>query len=358
MMVGDYLFVSKFSYGPKLHNTPLSIPFTHHTLPFTHDVKPYSEAIRWPYKRIAGTDKIKRNDIVVFNFPAGDTVILGSENPDYHDQLRRDAFVLQLQHADRGTPISLDEAHALARHTLLTTHHIIVRPVDKRENYIKRCVGTPGDILEMKDSELYVNGEKSVRFKGIQHAYHVTTNGTSINKVKLQSIGISAEDMNMSHDRFFHLTDAMLEKIKQLPNVLSVQRARDPDPVFPYTADYPWTRDDFGPLSIPVKGDTVRLTLANLPLYERIISVYEENQLQVRDSVIYINGHPTDTYTFRMDYFWMMGDNRHNSLDSRYWGFVPEDHIVGKAYFIWLSLDKDKKLQDKIRWKRMFRFVH
>jgi signal peptidase I len=150
----------------------------------------------------------------------------------------------------------------------------------------------------------------------------------------------------------------MLEKIKVLPNVISVHRAQDFDPIFPYTTDYPWTRDNFGPLSIPRRGETIPLNLRNLPLYERIIGVYEENRLQVRDSVIYINDQPANSYTFKMDYFWMMGDNRHNSMDSRYWGFVPEDHIVGKAYFIWLSLDKDEKLFNKIRWRRMFRFVH
>jgi signal peptidase I len=359
MMVGDYLFVSKLSYGPKLPNTPLSLPFTHHTLPLTHSVKPYSEAIRRPYKRIAGTGKIKRNDIVVFNFPAGDTVILGNENPDYYDQLRRSAFMLQYRYAGEGKSLSFKEARSMARRELrMSGYRIITRPVDKRENYIKRCVGLPGDVLEMRETELYVNGVKSEHFKGMQYAYHVTTNGTPINKVKLQHIGISMEDLNMSGDRYFHLTRDMLEKIKALPNVISVQRAQDVDPIFPYTSDYPWTRDDFGPLTIPKRGETISLNLTNLPLYERIIGVYEENHLQVRDSVIYINGRPADTYTFRMDYFWMMGDNRHNSLDSRYWGFVPEDHIVGKAYFIWLSLDKDERLLNKIRWRRMFRFVH
>lgn len=359
MMVGDYLFVSKLSYGPKLPNTPLSIPFTHHTLPLTRSVKPYSEAIHWPYKRIAGTGKIKRDDIVVFNFPAGDTVILGNENPDYYDQLRRTALVQQYKYAGEGKSISFEKAKNIARGELrMSGYRVITRPVDKRENYIKRCVGIPGDVLEMKDTELYVNGEKSKHFKGLQYAYRVTTNGTPINKVKLQNMGVSSEDLNAWNDEYFHLTADMLKKIEALPNVISVQRVRDDDQVFPYTPGYPWTRDDFGPLTVPKKGETVRLDLTNLPLYERVIGVYEGNQLHVRDSVIYINGRPADSYTFKMDYFWMMGDNRHNSLDSRYWGFVPEDHIVGKAYFIWLSLDKDEKLFNKIRWKRMFRFVH
>jgi signal peptidase I len=354
MMVGDYLFVSKISYGPKLPNTPLSIPFTHHTLPFSNSIKPYLETVQWDYKRIAGTGKMKRNDIVVFNFPAGDTVVLGSENPDYYDQIRRSAFTIQYM---RGAGMSFEEARRIAREEVKRKYQIITRPVDKREHYIKRCVGMPGDVLEMKDTELYVNGVKAEDFKGIQHAYHVTTS-TPINSVKLQHIGVSAEDINRPNNTYYHLTDEMLQKFRALPNVVSVQRARDIDPIFPYTANYPWMRDNFGPLTVPRQGESVSLNLTNLPLYERIIGVYEGNRLQVRDSVIYINDRPAESYTFKMNYFWMMGDNRHNSLDSRYWGFVPEDHIVGKAYFIWLSLDKDEKLFNKIRWRRMFRFVH
>jgi signal peptidase I len=355
MLVGDYLFVSKVTYGPKLPNTPLSIPFTHHTLPFSTSAKPYSEAIQWPYKRIAGTGKMKRDDIVVFNFPAGDTVMLGNENPDYYDQLRRNALMIQYM---QGGRISFERARSIARAELHGAYPIITRPVDKREHYIKRCVGMPGDVIEMKDTDFYVNGNKTEHFKGMQYAYHVTTNGTSINKVKLQSIGVSVEDMSRSGDTYYHLTNEMLEKVKVLPNVISVQRAQDFDPIFPYSTDFPWTRDNFGPLTVPRRGETISLNLRNLPLYERVIGVYEENRLQVRDSVIYINDQPANSYTFKMDYFWMMGDNRHNSMDSRYWGFVPEDHIVGKAYFIWLSLDKDEKLFNKIRWRRMFRFVH
>ena len=177
---------------------------------------------------------------------------------------------------------------------------------------------------------------------------------------KLHDMGVSYEDLRMNYGDVYivPLTVEMLEKVKALPNVISVTRERSSEQVFPYSSDYPWTRDDFGPLPIPKKGETVTLTLENLPLYRRVIGTYEENKLEVKDSVIYINGRPTDQYTFKMDYYWMMGDNRHNSADSRYWGFVPEDHIVGKAYFIWLSLDPDKSFLSKIRWNRMFRFIH
>ena len=320
MLVGDYLFVSKLSYGPKLPNTPLSIPFTHHTLPFTRQTKSYSEAIKWPYKRIAGTGEIKRDDIIVFNFPAGDTVISGWENPDYYYQIRNRARAYQAMSPE----LSYSKAVQLARNSLHKEFEIIARPVDKRENYIKRGVGMPGDTLEIRHGQLYVNGKMSDNPEKLQYKYKVITNGTSINRIKLRDLGMDA----------------------------------DPD-IVPFDPEhYPWNVDNFGPLYIPKKGDVVELNLKTLPLYSRIIEGYEGNELKVVDSLIYVNGKVVDRYEFKMDYYWMMGDNRHCSSDSRYWGFVPEDHIVGKAYFIWLSLDKDQNLWNKIRWNRMFRFIH
>lgn len=359
MLVGDYLFVSKVAYGPKLPNTPLSIPFTHHTLPFTQSTKAYSDAVQWPYKRIGGLGKIKREDIVVFNFPAGDTVVIGVENPDYYSQLReRTNAAISNTRQNKGLDVSFEEALPIVRRQMWMDNEIVVRPVDKRENYIKRCVGMPGDVLEMKDGVLYVNGERETNHETMQHNYVIQTS-SPFNRTKLQDMGIALDDIRYYNNVYsLPLTAEMLQNIKGMPNVISVTRDMDHGQIFPYSEHYAWERDNFGPLPIPKKGETVDLTIENLPLYERVIGAYEGNKLQVIDSVIYINGSPADKYTFNMDYYWMMGDNRHNSADSRYWGFVPEDHIVGKAYFIWLSLDKDKSFLSKIRWNRMFRFIH
>ncbi|MDL2283267.1 signal peptidase I [Odoribacter sp. OttesenSCG-928-G04] len=364
MLVGDYLFVSKVAYGPKLPNTPLSVPFTHNTLPLTASTKAYSEAIYNPYKRLGGLSKIKRNDIMVFNFPTGDTIVVGNENPDYYSQIRSNARNYRQMEIGRGNPISREEAELKVRDMMWKRFEIISRPVDKRENYIKRGVGMPGDVLELKEGVLYVNGNREEEYKGLQYDYLIKTNGTPLNKKRLkEDLGISYEDMGMvyGNDHLLPLTAEMAEKIKKYPNVKEVTRTisngHNPE-IFPHSDNYQWNVDNFGPLYVPKKGDKVELTVTNLPIYDRIIKVYEENKLEVRDSVIYINGKETAEYTFKMDYFWMMGDNRHRSADSRYWGFVPEDHVVGKASFIWLSMDKDETFLSKIRWSRLFRFIH
>lgn len=345
LLVGDYLFVSKVSYGPKIPNTPISFPFAHHTLPLTKSTKSYIEWIKWPYKRLSGFMKIKNNDIAVFNFPEGDTVVVGLENPSYYSQIRQ-----------------------YGKNAVWNFREIIVRPVDKRENYIKRCVGIPGDVLEVKHNRLFINGKPNKIKEKLQFTYIVTTDGSSINPRILKKYNISQEDINSSYisnsKYILPLTDENVEKIKKFVNVISVEKVEYPSgkieagEIFPHHPAYKWSRDNFGPLKIPKKEQTIKLSLNNLPLYERIIGLYENNDLKVQGSKIIINGKEASEYTFKMDYYWMMGDNRHKSQDSRYWGFVPEDHIVGKAVFIWLSLDKDKSFLSKIRWGRLFRSIH
>jgi len=346
LLVGDYLFVSKVAYGPKMPNTPIAFPFVHHTMPFSKEARSFVEWVKWPYNRLAGFGEVKRNDVVVFNFPEGDTVLLDDMNSSYYKYCR-----------DFG------------RTEIWNRHgsRIISRPVDKCENYIKRCVAISGDSLQVIHGQVFINGKPQETIPGIQYHYLVRTNGTRINDMFLDQLNIPEVERGFDPANGYYtsmnLNEETLAEIKKLSNVVGIEKYENLEPeqmtrsIFPFSKDYAWTEDNFGPLWIPKKDVTVALNLKNLPIYERLISTYERNQLEVKDSSIFINGKVATTYTFKMDYYFMMGDNRHNSADSRFWGFVPEDHVVGKGSFIWLSLNKDKSFPSNIRWSRMFSVI-
>lgn len=360
LLIGDHLFVSKLAYGPRMPNTPIAFPFTQNTMPLTKG-KSWSDLITWPYKRLAGLGKLKNNDAIVFNFPAGDTVVLERTETAYYEIVRETAREMA-QRVSYGNPNPKPASYYMkaARKEVWDRFTIIYRPVDRRDNYVKRCIGIPGDSLVIKGGSVYINNKLVPENNSQQLNYVVATNGTTINPKVFERLGIYKSDQQMASGSAYllPLTKSNAEAISKFANVKEVaplfSRAGEYAPhIFPYSRFFGWNEDNFGPIWIPVKGSTVKLDTSNLCIYERIIDVYEDNDLRVQGKTIYINDKVADTYTFKMNYYFMMGDNRHNSADSRYWGFVPQDHIVGKPKFIWLSIDKEASGLKKIRFNRI-----
>ena len=391
LLVGDYLYVSKLSYGPRVPNTPLSMPLAQHTLPLVN-TKSYIEWPQWDYKRVPGLGKVKRNDIVVFNFPAGDTVATNYQQTDfyslaYNEGQRMYPNPVNMDSLTRKQQRAVYDLYYNAGRNLILSNpkmygDVVVRPVDRRENYVKRCVGLPGDTLEIKDAQVYIDGKPLENPEDMQLNYLVQTTGPYITEDMFRELGISKDDqamvtnesllmeMGLTHRDAqgrlaptydLPLTKKMLETLsanKKLVSRIVMEPEMFTGQMYPLNLYTKWDRNNYGPIWIPKKGATIKLTEDNLPIYERPIRAYEGNTLEVKEDGIYINGKKTDEYTFKMDYYWMMGDNRHNSADARSWGFVPEDHVVGKPIVVWLSLDKDRGWFDgKIRWNRIFKWV-
>ena len=372
LLVGDYLFVSKMSYGARIPQTPLHMPLTQHTLP-VFNCKSYLEWIQWDYKRVGGLGTVQLNDIVVFNFPAGDSVATAIPADDLY-RMSYDAGKQLSQPVDMSR-LTLEQQRQVFEYYYAAGRKyinenpqlygkVIARPVDRRENYVKRCVGLPGQTLEIKNRIVYLDGKPNKEPDNVQYRYIVHTKGMLPDDL-CHELGISQEDRMMYYAEESVYNLPLTEKAKaallaRKDIVVSIENMPDEpvDGLYPVNKVTGWTLDNYGPIWIPKKGETIDLTLDNLPMYERPIHAYEGNSIDVKDGKIYINGQETTSYTFKMDYYWMMGDNRHNSADSRFWGFVPEDHIVGKPIFIWLSLDQDRDwLDGKVRWNRLFKFV-
>ncbi len=341
LLVGDYLFVSKIAYGPKLPNTPLSIPFMPNMLP--NGSVTYSKKIQLPYIRLKGLEKVKHNDVIVFNFPEGDTIIVEYAGQSYYRLLRE-----------------------YGRDYLTRRYHFVINPVDKRENYIKRCEGLPGDTVLITRGVVFINNKKVRDLPTQQFKYYVRTYRNRLSDSILEKAGVVPGEVVYNPTSSLHiiaLTDSAAEYLRHLPQVKSIQRYVEPQvsfrnsEIFPHTPNNRWTADEFGPLIIPAKGMTMNINEENLPLYRRVIAVYEGNDLKVIDGEIYINGVVSRYYTFKMNYYFVLGDNRHNSADSRFWGFVPENHLVGKAVAIWFSKDPGKNIFHGLRFNRMFKSI-
>jgi len=371
LLTGDYLFVSKVSYGPRIPQTPLTMPLTQHTLPVLQ-CKSYIEWPHWDYRRVKGFGKVELNDIVVFNYPAGDTLCSALQYQAYDFYQMCYSIGYQI-YPERPNPDSLsaedrmryfqtiyDAGRAEIKRNQAEYGEVTTRPTDRRENYVKRCVGLPGQTLQIKNRIVYLDGKANKEPDNVQYSYYVKLKQSLPDDV-MKELGISMEDLTSLNTLGYmpltkHAVAALSTRSDLVESITLNTDSNDLD-IYPLNGNYHWTRDNYGPVWIPEKGKSIDLTLDNIAIYERPIRTYEGNDLQVRDGRIYINGKEARSYTFKMDYYWMMGDNRHNSADSRYWGFVPEDHVVGKPIFIWWSSDPDRHGIGGVRWNRLFRLV-
>ena len=343
LLINDFLFVNKMSYGPRIPQTPLSFPFVHNTMPFSQTTPSYIKEVQLPYKRLPAFTEVKRNDVVVFNFPAGDTIINdidhGSKYP-YYDVLRAEY---------KGN-----------REALMAQNPMLVHPMDKTDNYIKRCTAVSGDEVQVKNGSLFINGKPAFVPPGSQTEYTIHTNGTPLSTDFMKDeLGIDIDNpadqirtyANQSNMIVINMTQEEAAKVKKQPNVMAVEPFNENvvGQTFPNDeANYPWTVDNYGPLTIPKKGDVLPLNQKTISLYRRLIITYEHNTLDEVNGKFILNGKEVTSYTTKYNYYWRMGDNRHRIQDSRFWGFVPETHVVGKASLIWFSWDKGP------RWKRLF----
>lgn len=345
LRVGDYYIVNKLRYGPRMPLTPITIPFTHNALPFSDNAPSYLPFWQLNYKRLSGFNKIKNYDVVLFNYPEGDTVIRQYPEKSYYSMARQFGIKHMHQYYD-----------------------LVYRPVDKRDNYVKRVIGIPGDSIQIEQGRVFVNRIPEVTIPGRQFNYNVKSKKQAQDDLYLDRLGVSPYDITFNDYNSiysFPLTKEMYRQLlkdgyfKAITRFENMDHTKANKQVFPFNDDFPWTEDNFGPVYVPKKHKKVKLTIDNLPLYERIISVYENNVIRiVDDSILYINDVRTNEYYFKMDYYFMLGDNRHNSNDSRYWGFVPENHIVGKATILWLSVDRKEDKSSNIRINRMFKRIH
>jgi signal peptidase I len=368
LMVGDFLFVNKFAYGPKLPQTPLSFPFAHHTLPLSDTKKSYLEWIKLPYFRLPGFGTVKNNQIVVFNYPDGDTVALKQQNSSYYQIVRDKAQEMRyMDNAKHPDSYYMPAAWNYINGPEEPFGKIAARPVDKRDHYVKRCVGIAGDNLEIKQGSVYINGKEQAMPQHAQHAYLVKTHGDvfgensvtpenthALSNFRLldnldiyvgeggkrpspPNIDTSYYSLNMPAD--------VAEKVRKIPGVYSARQNIEPADyydyrIFPHNPAYAWNNDNFGPLLIPKAGMSIPIDTHNLCLYQKIMNTYDDgiHQVVAQNGQVLYDGTPITSYTFKQNYYFMMGDNRHNSADSRSWGFVPYDHVVGSPFFVWFSM--------------------